>query len=128
MAAIERCVPLGIVQALVRPAALAAGERAAGDQTNEGVGVLEQLAQPLTRANDARVAPQRAARRRARHGGRGQRAQGIQCRLLAEAAAGARSPSAWATARRANTKHSESELEASRLAPCRPVQEVSPTA
>ena len=36
--------------------------------------------------------------------------------------------SASATARRANTKHSLSEFDASRLAPCSPVHEDSPTA
>ena len=42
--------------------------------------------------------------------------------------AGAGSSSPASAARRPNTKHSDSELDASRFAPCRPVQAHSPTA
>ena len=56
----------------------------------------------------------RSARRAARGGGRRRRGLRADC-----AAAAARAP---------NTKHSLSEFEASRLAPCRPVQAHSPTA
>ncbi len=63
-------------------------------------------------------------------GGAGSAASASSSASLAPSrgALGAGSASAWATARRANTKHSLSELEASRLAPCRPVHEDSPTA
>ena len=86
-----------------------------------------------------RVVEQRRAGRRRR--ARGRRAATSPCGSRASArersrpcGGGARRRAAAArraprsAARRPNTKHSDSELEASRLAPCRPVQAHSPTA
>src|SRR5438128_2217866 len=61
-------------------------------------------------------------------GGGGEASSSSSWRSLGRRGAGGGWASACATARRANTKHSLSELDASRLAPCRPVLDASPTA
>ncbi len=129
VAAVERGVALGVVAAGVGAAALLAGERAGGDQRARAGAVCEQRLRPLGVRDDAGVACRAARAWRARRpAARGARAGGRARRPR---------PRAWRRrARRARqaprgapkTKHSLSELDASRLAPCRPVQEDSPTA
>ena len=119
---VERGIGLREVGAHVRAAALVARERAGRDQARERVGVVEQPLEALARAPQAGVAPERLARRCAdaprhrRHAlRRALRARGL-------AAGGERARGA------PKTKHSLSEFDARRLAPCRPVQADSPTA
>ena len=129
MTPIERGIALGVVGALMGAAALLARERAAREQPGEGMGVLAQALQARGGAHDAGVAPERLARLSSRRsGGAGRVPSAWSSAGEGGGASGPRVESAWSTARRANTKHSLSEFEARRLAPCRPVQEDSPTA
>ena len=88
-----------------------------------GAGRRAAARRPVGVALEAGVPPHRLARlaRRGRSD-RARRAPGVR------SAAASGSSSARSAARRPNTKHSDSEFDASRLAPCRPVQAHSPTA
>ena len=99
--------------------------RSAAIRRTSGCGSARRRAQARRRRARARrgaTAPARALRverRRALGGGRAGRQRMPGCAARRAPRAAARAP---------NTKHSVSELEASRLAPCRPVHEHSPTA
>ena len=115
-------VELGELGAGVRAAGLLARERGGGDEPGERVRVAVRARRgPRRVALQAGEAPDglaglaaSAARSRRRRRRRRSRA------------AGRRAPAS--AARRPKTKHSLSEFDASRLAPCRPVQAHSPTA
>ena len=127
---IERGIALGVVGALVGAAALrrararcarAAGPAGWGSSSRRCRPSAERT-MPASRHSASRVCRVARGRRwegaeRLDLGRRGGRCEGARARRARAA-----------TARRANTKHSLSEFEARRLAPCRPVQEDSPTA
>ena len=127
---IERGVALGVVEragarrgSRSRASAQRAISRASGCGSSSSRRRPSRVrTMPASRHSAARVAALGAA------GGAGERAQRARARRPSAARGGAGSDRARATARRANTKHSLSEFEARRLAPCRPVQEDSPTA
>ena len=112
-----------IVGAEVAAAALLAGERALGDQPREQRGACAQPLEAGGVADQARVAP------RARAGAPASRAaRPTAPREAREAGAATGSPSAASAARRPKTRHSSSEFDASRFAPCTPVHAHSPAA
>ena len=113
---------VGELEPAVRAARLLAGEREAGDQAGERIGVLEQRARSSSRA-----AP-RAGEPPDRVAGLGRGRLEAPVRRARAAASGSGSASAAAAARAPRTKHSVRLFEASRLAPWRPVQAHSPTA
>ena len=123
MAAVELRVRLGELDAAVGARATPrAREREAGDQPRERIGVLEQ---PLELARGgARGPASRQTASRVSAGGGSKRHVGGSRRRPGLGLA----PSAAAAARAPRTKHSLRLLEASRLAPWRPVQAHSPTA
>ena len=107
----------------VRAAALLARERALGDEPRQQVRRVEELREPGRVADEAAVAPERRAAApasRARSAG----ASGTSGRLPGSAG----SASAASAARRPKTRHSRSEFDASRFAPCTPVAAHSPAA
>ena len=87
----------------------------ARDQAGERERVVEQLAQPVGVAAEPGVAPERGARGLAGGG-----TCGLVVRRRPGRSGGSGSAAAASAARRPNTKHSASEFDASRLAPCRP--------
>ena len=123
MAAVQLGCAQREVRARVGAAALLPGEGAGGDEPRERVLVVEQASQPVgVRSRPA----SRHIAARASYDGAGAASTAGGVRLARRRGAG--SSSAASAARRPNTKHSDSELEARRFAPCRPVHAHSPTA
>ena len=124
VAPVQVRVRRGEIGAGVRAAALLAGERAAGDEPGERMRIVRAAARSVA-ASRSRPACRHIALRVSREGGAGDGVRRARRRVRVRARG---SSSAASAARRPKTKHSESEFEASRLAPCRPVQAHSPTA
>ena len=124
VASVERRVALGVVERRCAPRLSVARERAARDQPGKRMRVLQQPREALRVAHDAGVAPTAprawSARRTRARAARAAPSSSAPC---GASGGGAGCESACSTARRANTKHSLSEFEARRLAPCRPVQD-----
>ena len=124
MHAVERGVGSGLVDALVGAAALLA-RQAGGARSGGRAGRGRRAARAGRRRRAAGRRGARARRACSSGGRRGQpRSAGRRRRAGGSGSAAARA----SAARRPNTKHSASEFDASRLAPCRPVQAHSPTA
>ena len=101
------------VGASMRAARLGAVERRRGDQARQRVGVVSSRSRPAASRSGPGVLPDRLA-------GRGGRRLEAPLGKLGRSAARAARRARPAAARAPNTKHSLSEFEASRLAPCRP--------
>ena len=119
MSILERGVGLREVPTLVSPSALRPGQRRARDQADQRMRDRRSATRrPRRRARSPRRATgPRGSRVRAPAGPSGSPAARLGPRRLR---AGAGSSRAARAARAPNTKHSVRELEASRLAPCRP--------
>ena len=111
------------VDAEVGAAALLARERALGDEPCEQVRRRAQALEPGGVADEPAVAPERAAELG------GDRRLG-RARVVRPSSTSRRpgSSSAASAARRPKTRHSSSEFDASRFAPCTPVAAHSPAA
>ena len=120
MVLVEGGVALRELGAGVGAARLAARQRGHGDEPGERVRVVRERVEVLRVALQPGERPDRLA-------GLALGAS-IGSPAYGSGSPGAGSSSAFSAARRPKTKHSLSEFEASRLAPCRPVQAHSPTA
>ena len=122
---VELGIEIGVVAPPVGAAALLAGERAGRHEARERVRVGAQRVEARGVALEPGVAPTGPRASRARAASTRGRAAAPARRGAGRRAA---RPAPRSAARRPNTKHSVSEFEASRLAPCRPVHAHSPTA
>ena len=118
---VELRVRLRVVGPLVRTAALFAREAGRPILRASGNGSLASSRRPS--GSRSRPATRQSAARVCSSG------RMVTCwSAIGDPAGGWGSPLAASAARRPNTKHSASELEASRLAPWSPVHALSPTA